>query len=381
MNRVTGFFLEDWRRKLLALGIAILIWSWVEGQIAMEDEVQLALVVADDGKRTPDDFQLLIHPPAGWVLTSPAAGESILVRLHGSSSEITDFRGNQCSASLRVVFSADRNQDRFEYQVTPDELDWSREGDAAFLLKGVQGAQQLQSLIFERLDEHLVVLSHLELPIEGAPSMAHETRSDIMEFEPTQVTLRGPKSAVVQLKDRIDEVRSGRSERPNSSLLRPLRIEEDARTDIRAMLSLHEDVARMGIRMEPPMVGVKLPIRLKEQEPLTWMPEATDLIVINADDEKSNGPWTYGNWVPTEWKAYMPDVEAKIELNHAWIREHVHLILPMNTLTADSLDEVDLRIEAVLFGLSKEDHRFYSDHLIIEPVDTKSVTVKVTRTP
>ncbi|MGB0953720.1 MAG: hypothetical protein ACPG31_10875 [Planctomycetota bacterium] len=381
MNRVTGFFLEDWRRKLLALGIAILIWSWVEGQIAVDEEIQLSLVVGNSEERTPEDFQLLVHPPDGWVLTSPAEGELIPIRLHGSASELTDFRGNQCAASIRIVFNADPNQDRFEYQVTPDKLDWMREGDAAFLLKGVQGAQQLQSLTFERLDDYLVVLSHLEVPVQGTPSTAHDARTDMMEFEPSQVTLSGPKFAIEQLKLKIDGVRTGRTELLNSSLLRPLRIEEEARSDIRAMLSLHDDIARLGIQMDPPMIRAKLPIRLKEREPERWTPEVSDLIIISADDEKSRGPWTYGSWVPSAWQVSMPDVEVESELSRAWIREHIHLILPMNTLTADSLDEVDLRIEAALFGLNPTEHAFYSKHLIIEPVDPKSATVKVTRTP
>ena len=381
MNRVTGFFLEDWRRKLLALGIAILIWSFVEGQIAIEDEVQLTLVVAEGEISTPEEFHLLVQAPEGWILTSPAAGESIPVRFRGSASELTEFRGNQCAASIRVAFTAEPNQDLYEYPLTPEDLDWMRPGDAAFLLQDVQGAQQLQSLTFERLDEQVVVLSFREVPVEGIPSSAHEAQPDEMSFEPSQVTLRGPKFAIEQLQARIEETHAASGELQNAELLRTLRIEGNTRSDIRANLSLHEDLARLGIRMEPALVKVRLPIRLKNPTSIRWLPEASDLIILPADDEASNGPWTPSDWIPTQWVAEMPDVESDTDINLAWIRDHVSLILPMRNLTSASLDQEDLRIEVHLTGLNDREFRFYREHLTIKPVEPESATVKVTRNP
>ncbi len=381
MNHIKSFFVEDWRRKLLAVGIAFLIWSWVEGQVGMDREVSLTLVLAEGEVRTPHDFELLVEAPEGWVLTEPASGESVPMKLHGSSSELTDFTTRQCAASIKVNLDTAANQDRIDFPLTPEKLQWMRPGDAAFLLRGVQGAQPLQKLTFERIDQAVIVLTHREVPIEGEPSQAHEAQPEKMRFEPSQVTLTGPKFAMEQLRNRIEEAHSANGSIENSGLLSPLTIGSSVRQDIRDSRSLAPDLLKRGIRMDPPRVLVELPIRLKDPTTQTWLPDTKDLIILPADDQASNGPWTIEPWVPTEWVAEMPDVESDLELNRQWIREHIALLLPMHTLTADSLDRESLRIEARLFGLSPEDLRFYQQHLRIHPLVADSATVTVTRTP
>jgi len=380
MNRVTGIFLEDWRRKLLALGISILIWSWVEGQIAVEVEVQFSLAQEQGESLTPQDFVIQIQAPEGWVLTDPKPGDSVLIRLHGSGSEIAEFRGNQCAASFRAPLRAEPNRDRIEVPITPEQLDWLRPRDADFLLRGVQGAQQLQSLTFERVEEQTILLTEHDVPVGGAPAEAFEAQPEMMSFLPKQVTVTGPKFAVEQLLERLADAHSPTGTLSTSALLRPLQIEPNTRSDVRASLGLHPDLERLGIRMDPPRVDVRIPVVLRDENFIEWLPDAVDLLILPADDEASNGPWTHEPWVPTKWKVSLPGVEAEL-LNMQWIRDHVQLILPMNTLSAASLDTDELRIEAKLFGLSSDDDKFYRKHIVIEPMDAQSAVVKVTRNP
>lgn len=381
MNRAAALFLTDWRRKLLALGIAFLIWSWVEGQIGIDQEIPLTLVAMDSEVRTPNDFELLVDTPEGWILTQPAPGEPVRIKLHGSSTEITDFRAQQCAASIRVRLDADPNQDLVDFPVTPKDLDWMRPSDAAYLLAGVNGTQQLQKLTFERLTETVVVLSPREVEVLGAPSETHVARVEEMTFEPSQVTLTGPKFAMDQLAAQIDAAHTTGGALDSSALLSPLQVDSQTRSDIRPSLSLSPVLNRLGISMDPPRVRVVLPIRLRDPETWTWVPDSADLKILEADDSLSNGPWTVEPWATTEWIAELPDVGAGLELNGQWIREHVALMLPMHTLTADSLDRESLRIEARLFGLEPDELHFYQQHLRIRPLVADSATVTVTRNP
>ncbi|MHC4379747.1 MAG: YbbR-like domain-containing protein [Planctomycetota bacterium] len=381
MNRAGALFLHDWRRKLLALGIAFLIWSWVEGQIGIDQEIPLTLVTMGAEVRTPNDFELLIDTPDGWILTQPAPGEPVRIKLHGSTSEISDFRAQQCAASIRVRLDADPNQDLIDFPVTPKDLDWMRPRDAAYLLAGVNGAQQLQKLTFERVTESVVVLSPREVKVIGSPSEAHVARVEEMVFEPSQVTLTGPKFAMDQLAAKIDAAHTAAGALESSALLTPLHVDSQSRSDIRPSLALASDLLDFGIRMEPARVRVVLPIRLRAPASLNWLPDAADLKILPADDAASNGPWTVEPWVPTEWIAEMPDVDADLDLNQQWVQEHVALMLPMHTLTADALDRESLRIEARLFGLDPDDLLFYQQHLVIRPLVPDSATVTVTRNP
>ena len=68
-------------------------------------------------------------------------------------------------------------------------------------------------------------------------------------------------------------------------------------------------------------------------------------------------------------------------VTEAWVREHVVLVLPLNTLGPDSLDRTELDLVPVLTGLSPEEQRSFAGELVIEPLDPDGWTVIVTRNP
>ncbi|MFK5956598.1 MAG: hypothetical protein QM477_09160 [Planctomycetota bacterium] len=382
MNKVAGFFLMDWRRKLLALGIAFLIWSWVQGQIATDRNVDLTLVVSENAVRSLNHLELSIEVPEGWVLTDPPAGRTVPITLHGSNSELTDFITRQCAALLEVKFDADPLQDSVDFPVTPDDLEWLRPLDASFLLGGVKGGQQLQKLTFQRIAKEVLAPSFREVTIIGKPSEAHEARMESMVFLPSQITLTGPKRAMDQLMARINDAHSANGELETSGLFSTMILAGNERKNVTTSLHLAALWAKRGIKMDPPRVMAELPVGLRDPKSQTWLPDANDLILLPADDVASNGPWTMEPWVPTTWIAELPEVESDLELNAQWVEEHVKLLLPMHTLNANSLDRTALPIEAHLFNFDDPAERdFYRKHLVIRPLDPDSATVTVTRNP
>jgi len=382
MNRVTGLFLLDWRRKLLALGIGFLIWSWVAGQISVDRDVTLILTVSDSDVRDPSDFYLSVEVPEGWVLTDPPAGQSVRITLNGSNSEYNDFISRQCAASIGVDFDVDPIQDIVDYPVTPKNLVWVRPSDAAFLLNGVTGVQELQNLTFQRVQTKVLSPNVRDVTIVGKPSDAHDAKVNEMVFLPSQITLSGPKLAMQKLTAQIDDTYSANGSLENSGLFASMTLGGNERGTITKSLRLAKEWSKRGIQMEPRRVMLELPVRLREVKNFQWLPDASDLIVLPADDEASSGPWTIEASSPTQWIAEMPDMESDLELNAQWIEAHVELLLHMNTLNVNSLDRTSLPIEANLYNFDDPaELSFFRKYLTIRPLDPGAATVTVTRNP
>lgn len=382
MNKVTGFLLNDWRRKLLALGIAFLIWSWVEGQISSDREVTLILAVSKSEVRALNDFDLSVEVPQGWVLTDPPAGESVPITLHCTNSEYNDFISRQCAASISVAFDVDPIQDIVDYPITPKDFTWMRPSDAAFLLNGVKGGQQMQNLTFQRIETKVLSPRVRDVTIVSRPSKAHEAKVGEIVFVPSQITLTGPKLAMQRLNEQIDDTYSAGGTLETSGLFASMTLNGNERDTVTKSLRLDDRWTSRGISMDPERVMLELPVRLRQVKRFEWLPDATDLIALPANDLASNGPWTMEAWEPTRWVAELPDVESDIELNAQWIEAHVELLLPMNTLNVNSLDRTPLPVKAHLFNFdNSEEEVFFRKHLVIHAKDPDSATVTVTRNP
>jgi hypothetical protein len=380
MNRLRLILLSDWRRKLVALFFAVLLWGWLVGRIEVERDLLLRVAVTTSDGITPNENELLVQVPKGWALITPEPDTAISIHLVGTPSVLKDFTARQCAARFQAVIPAGTTQDRIDLSITPNDLDWLRPNDAAYLLDKVDGKQELQVLTFERVMEKDWILTASEQPVRGQPSPVHEMHPEEMVFTPTQVRLSGPKSVMTALMNQLDEAHSVDGEVDHVDLLSPLVVEPIARGDIRAVVHLHPSLIEQGLTMEPEEVLVTMPVRLAQPVTITWLPSPDSLQVLQAPAE--SGEWEAEPWTPTAWKAVLPDLPAGTsDVTEAWVREHVVFVLPLNVLGPESLERTELDLVPVLTGLTPDDHRFYSANLQIEPVDDTGWTVTVTRIP
>jgi len=380
MNRLRTFLLADWRRKLLALAFAVVLWGWLVGRIEVERDLLLRVAVTSIDAATPSEFELLVQVPEGWALTSPEPGTAVAIHLIGTPSVLKDFTARQCAARLQAVFNAAQDQDLVDLAVTPHGLDWMRPNDAAYLLDQDDSKQGLRSMRFERVQERNLVLSPTEQPVQGAPSPVHELHPEEMSFSPTQVRLRGPKSSMTMLMAQIEAAHSADGDRNQVALLSPLVVATTTRGDIRAVSHLHPDLLALGIEMDPPALEISLPVRLAQPVRIEWLPSPESLKELAAPADA--GQWQAEPWTPTAWIAMLPDLPVGSSVvTEAWVREHVVLVLPLNTLGPDSLQRTELALVPVLTGLSPEEQRFYAENLEIHPLDPAGWTVTVTKIP
>jgi hypothetical protein len=380
MKSVLNFLLQDWRRKLVALLIAFGLWWWIDSRIAIDREIILTVVSTTENIGTPNENELLIQAPQGWVLTDPMIGQPIAIWLKGSKSELQSFSTRQCAASLKVGFSAQEDQVSVNIPVSPLQLDWLRPNDAQLLLKDVaEDKNFLKTLTFQRVKSESMTLSPRDIEIVGEPSDAWMVVKEELRFEPNVINLIGPQRAMTRLRNKMEDVQNDTAG-SSSELLSAFEIPDGTRGNVHRVQTLNKYWQRQGIRMEPAQVHVFAPVRLESPVSIQLNFTFEDLHIMPMANP---GTWVKGSWEPQPWVVEMPDVEDNDEIiDDAWIHEHVVLVLPLNTLD-DALDpERKVRIEAHIHGLeTAEKQRFYAEHLIIRPLAPGNDLIPYSRVP
>jgi hypothetical protein len=382
MKSFFAIIFSDWRRKLVAVAIALALWSWIEGRIAYDDDVILKIGFTTEDIGTPDDFQLLIQAPPGWVLTEPAIGDQIKVVIHGSKSQVQSFKSQQCAANYVANFIPDEDSILQTVKVLPEQLNWMRPGDAKLLLDNISdGQQELQKLVFERVKTATVALTSSEIMVDGSPAEAHVVRTEQLQFSPNTVTVTGPQASLDNLLIEVSEAHSSKGQLNNSELLNILKIPDGTRNDVSQTLGLHPRWLRRGIRMEPTEVTVKAMVRLKAPFSSAFNPNREDLLVIPPEDPAAANLWELGDWEGETWSVTLPHVENDHLISDAWIQEHVRLFVSLRSFTTEgTLTSRKVRIEAHIVGIEDPaDQSFFEQHLVIGPVqgsDNDMITVK-----
>lgn len=372
---------SDWRRKLVAVAIALALWSWIEGRIANDDDVILTIAFTTEDIGTPNDFQLLIQAPPGWVLTEPAIGDLIKVVIHGSKSQVQSFKSQQCAANYVANFIPDEDSILQTVKVLPEQLDWMRPGDAKLLLDNVSdGQKELKRLVFERVKTATVALTPSEVMVNGKPSEAHEVKTEQLHFTPNTVTLTGPQASLDSLLAEVAEAHSADGELNNSELLEILEIPQGTRVDRSLALGLHLRWVNRGIVMEPRKVLVEAMVRLKDPISIQFNPTLEGLQVIRPADPAAADLWELA-WEPEPWWVRLPHVENNRLISDAWVQEHVKLFVSLHSFTTDgNLASRKVRIEAHIIGIEDPvDQSFFEQHLVIGPKegsDNDMITVK-----
>ena len=380
MKSILTFLLHDWRRKCLALLFAFGLWWWIDSLIAIDREIILTVVSTTENIGTPDENQLLIQVPPGWVLTDPMSKQPVAVWLKGSKSQLQSFATRQCAASYEVSFSALEDQISVTIPLSPGQLDWLRPNDAKLLLKDVSEDKNfLKELTFQRVKTETMTLASSDIEVVGEPSEAWMVLKNELRFEPNVVTLIGPQRAMTRLRKKMEDVQSGPAG-GSSELLSAFEIPAGTRGNVHRVQSLSKHWQRQGIRMEPSQVHVFAQARLKSPVSIQLNLTFEDLHIMPAAAPEA---WVKGSWEPQPWVVEMFDVEDNDEIiDGAWIDEHVVLVLPLNTLD-DALDpERKVRIEAHIQGLeTAAEQRFYAEHLIIRPLTPGNDLIPYSRIP
>lgn len=369
MNSVARILLAHWRRKLLAILLAFGLWWYVDGLIAVDSGYSLR-VVAVEARSTPEDGTLAVQVPAGWILVEPLPGTSVSMRLHGSRDNLDSFTSRQFSAFYQLrVPPEDGGRAEHSETVAPGELVWRRPDEAAQLLAATSDARPPWTFRIERLTETAFELRHELLRIESEVREEYEVMSIDARFELSQATLSGPQHLVDQAEAEI--LRSTLEPGSGATLFETIRLPQTTRLDAVVMMRLDDGWTARGLRMDPDLVRVTLPVRLKLNSVHTWSPK---LHVVQ--DPRWQAP-AYA----AQWRAEMrydalelPGVPFK-----EWIEQHLMLILPLPLLRVEGQDLAEARIEWTLVGVDAKTRANMLDALIVGPVNPDGDTVIVTR--
>ncbi|MBC8405313.1 MAG: hypothetical protein H8E15_08815, partial [Planctomycetes bacterium] len=111
-----SIFLEDIGRKVVALGIALLVWSRVSMSIESEHLLPFKIVTTAG---TPENHQIQIRVPDGWLLVDPKENDFLNLNFFGNESDFQNFISAQCAATVEAVINESGNASTsFDRKVT-----------------------------------------------------------------------------------------------------------------------------------------------------------------------------------------------------------------------------------------------------------------------
>ena len=345
------FLFHDMGRKILALALATLVW-WQVGQSVAEDRTHNFTVATADHSQTPADHSLQVRVPSGWELVSPEPGTSIAISFHGPSANLASFFASQCAATIEPNFDATAGETTKTVDLLSlQELSWLKPREANRLLKDIS-SQSFRHLRFERKREEVVLLTPDLVTMMGRPADGYETHLNEVTFEPDQITLSGPYSAVEEILDRIEALRLGF---PGAGIFSDLAIPVNRRDTLKGILRLADSLGRRGVRMFPAQISLRLPVRLQATAPITWVPRANSLQAIGKAPE---GEWAIGSWSPTPWVASLENASILgVTFDEGWVRNHLVLLLPLQQIPLGAVDSYELSIGWHLIGIDDDSLR------------------------
>ncbi len=369
MHTIRRLFLHDMGRKILSLLLAALVWSLVSKQIVEDGRVVLRIEEVTQTPRLTRNT-LEVHPPEGWLLAQPSPGTEISIRLRGPRQNIADFASDDPAAFFVASFvDPGSGLSSHSVQVLPRDLVWRHPDDARALLAPDQPGI---NLVFERKLEAELTLSSKLVQVSGRPDENHELLLEFLSLDTNAVTFHGPYSKLRRLMDQIHAWEADPAHVAAPEVLEPLRA-DDAREDIKQDLGLSPRLGALRIRMDPPTVGVTLPVRLKTFEPVHFIQEK--LITLGEAPGKWRAEWKAQPWIAT--------LEARPELgsldfSETWVRQHLTLFVDLRRLPQGAA-EFDLPVEWSLSGIDDEKEReLLYRSLHVNPAPGSDAVVRMT---
>ncbi|HBF23212.1 MAG TPA: hypothetical protein DDW23_05275 [Planctomycetes bacterium] len=345
MSNLFSRLFSDPGRKLVALGLAGLLWWQVQGAISGPKE-HIFTVISAPVTTTPLDNTLQVVVPKGWVLVEPAPGSQKVITFFGPRATLDAFFANQCAATIKPLIEAAEDETTWTLDnIRAQDLDWIRSEDADSLLLNNQGFGRLR---FERLSSFPIALEPQLVRISGAPAEGYKTDAAGLTFEPNQVSVQGPHGAMEALSQSLIAARAGGE--PSIPLFEPLLVPSQSRDDLRGLtLSLSLESLSLGLQMNPKTIRASLPVTLQDLPRVEWVPDSEDLTITGTPEE---GIWRLSAWTPTPWVAELrnPDLLPG-GFDEAWVRNHVMLFLNLKGIPANAADGFLLPLSWAMTGI------------------------------
>ena len=350
MSFLKSLLFDDWRRKVIAIALAITLWFWASGNVATE--LSQPFVVTTSTSSALSAHSMQIGVPEGWMLVQPKQGASVKLLFDGPRTSLQQFFASPCRASYQAVFNAAQEVDIYEIPFSPIDLSWAREAEAKTYLTEIQETRQpLQVLLFERRKELSIPLSSAFLRIQGEAAEGYAAQPDTAVFSPNQVSLNGPSTEVKRVQRALEQAAQGKG--VNYELLEIARISPNQRDTMRLELGLSQRAKEAHLQMQPSTISISLPIRLSELPTVNWIPAATDLSHTGKPiaAHLQFNPWSISPWVATINDSAL----LGSKFTEKWVRDHIMLFAHRDRIPEDAAEGFTIPIEWALVDIQSAD--------------------------
>lgn len=327
MIRLRHAFTRDLGRKLLALLLAMLVWWRVNLSIEHPDSIDFVVTTA--GTMSNAAHTIEISVPDGWKLVNPSPGSIKPVEVYGVNADVQSFRQAGVDAKFSVSIAPSTNDSTSEVTVKTDyeELEWFDSVRAEQLLARANNATL--DLTLERIgqDNHFLSLSSLNLV--GEVANGFEADFDEIEFSPSSVEIRGPRTEV-------NEYRKDPSEW-GQPLFEPVAL-TDHRSSVRAELVLSQHAISAGLSIRPESVQVIIPVYPIGLSPFDLTPLYEDIALIGKPTVPGSR-WQAQDYTGTGFKVvyrHHPDIDPMPDAGD--LRDSIVFFVHLSELPAGAGD-------------------------------------------
>lgn len=164
------FITSNWKLKLISLGIAVALWTFVVGQESAEVTVRMPVVITG--------------LPADMVMANQVANE-VELRLYGPQSLVRQAANRPAAKQLNL---AGMGTGEHTFQVLPEELN---------LPPGVEVLRISPARLRVVLDHRFSRKAAVRPVIKGNPEQGFEVAE--VSFDPAEVTVSGIKQEITDL--------------------------------------------------------------------------------------------------------------------------------------------------------------------------------------
>ncbi len=329
MNFLRSLLFNDFGRKLIALGIAALIWWRVDASMVSVHPWKFKVVTSEG---TPDLHELKIDIPDDWMLINPKPGTLPELKFSCNDRTFDEFRAALCAAEYKVVLSETTTTAKTSFSVRAEDLDWQRPDLAKALL--VPG--QVIDFDLERRGSIELALDPSLLKVEGSISDGYALKQDQSMFSPNAVTLHG----TISVGENTETLKS------NLDLFKVVEIPADQNSELIREVKLSDRASReFGMWMEPEAILVTIPIQLQAAAPIEWRPT----IPLTLGQAPDGLAWTVRTWANPIWLASYEPVEGlNIPFGADWLQQNVSLVVHLNQIPEGASEGYELLLDWII---------------------------------
>jgi len=271
-------FLHDVQRKAAALIVAAGLFYFAHQAITVEIPGELRVVAVDPGGHDhPSGGELLIVlPDDTHRLIEPARNDVVDIVAKGTRGEAEDI-GDALGGRLTILQETPAQGIPFPLA----DVEWSRtDGGSANLDVDLAGSDVRLKVVRVAQRSFTLTAEHLNLDTTALETRFRVRTSEVT-FEPTSVTIEGPRESIDAL---------GTPERP--LMLETLKLNEDDRRDIRTGLALAPELRQAGFAIAGGgRVTVTLPVDPTPQD-LSVIEKEIAVVDMSMGPNEGGPRWT-----------------------------------------------------------------------------------------